>query len=447
MLVHAVAALRLPPTSPSATGATTSHAAELYRRRRDAMLDALAEHFPRRGDVDPARTAGCSSGPRCPTTSTRPTCWRGRCARTSRSCPGRAAYLDGRGGVDAAQLLRRRRGRHRRGRAPHRRGRRASRSRSTATLTGGRAGEAAAARGGAARRRRAPTCCARAGARMSRVARAQGRALARAPGVAALRRAGRGRARAPRPRRGRDRRRRRPGRAAARGAARRRVRRAARPRTARTAPCRSCSRSSACRTPAPARSACIRCMDKVLAKHAMRDAGSRRPTSSRSARPRSRSSAPPRRCRRSRSGSASRSSSSPPRQGSALGIKFARDRRRRPERARRRVLLRHAVLLERYVEGRELAVSVLDGRRAGGAAGGRGDPEASEDFYDFEARYEIGRTDFVCPRGLAPRSTARGAGAGAGRLSAARLLRLRARRPDARRRRRAQCSRPTRSPA
>ena len=34
------------------------------------------------------RRAACSSGRRCPTTSTRPTCWRGRCARrTSRSCP------------------------------------------------------------------------------------------------------------------------------------------------------------------------------------------------------------------------------------------------------------------------------------------------------------------------------------------------------------------------
>ena len=55
------------------------------------------------------------------------------------------------------------------------------------------------------------------------------------------------------------------------------------------------------------------------------------------------------------------------------------------------------MLLERYVEGRDLAVSVLDGPDG---------PEAlpvveaipnEEDFYDFEARYEIGRTAFVCP--------------------------------------------------
>ena len=35
-----------------------------------------------------APPAGSSSGRRCRTTSTRPTCWRARCASTSRSCPG-----------------------------------------------------------------------------------------------------------------------------------------------------------------------------------------------------------------------------------------------------------------------------------------------------------------------------------------------------------------------
>jgi D-alanine-D-alanine ligase len=58
------------------------------------------------------------------------------------------------------------------------------------------------------------------------------------------------------------------------------------------------------------------------------------------------------------------------------------------------------VLLERHVAGRDLAVSVLETEEG---------PEAlpvveaipeTEDFYDFEARYEIGRTRFVCPADL-----------------------------------------------
>ena len=51
--------------------------------RRDARRARRA--LPARGRVDPPRRAGCSSGPRCPTTSTRPTCWRARWTSTSRS--------------------------------------------------------------------------------------------------------------------------------------------------------------------------------------------------------------------------------------------------------------------------------------------------------------------------------------------------------------------------
>ena len=61
---------------------------DIYRTRRDTMLDALAEHFPPQAEwTRPA--AGCSSGRRCPTSSTPPTCSRGPCATTSPSCPAR----------------------------------------------------------------------------------------------------------------------------------------------------------------------------------------------------------------------------------------------------------------------------------------------------------------------------------------------------------------------
>ena len=75
-------------TSPSATGARTSRS--LDRRSTGAAATSCSRRWPstsrarRRG---PARRAACSSGPRCRTTSTRPTCWPARCARTWRSCP------------------------------------------------------------------------------------------------------------------------------------------------------------------------------------------------------------------------------------------------------------------------------------------------------------------------------------------------------------------------
>ena len=55
--------------------------------RHDARRAGRA--LPAAGRVDAARRAACSSGPRCPTSSTPPTCSRAPCARTWRSCRAR----------------------------------------------------------------------------------------------------------------------------------------------------------------------------------------------------------------------------------------------------------------------------------------------------------------------------------------------------------------------
>jgi D-alanine-D-alanine ligase len=79
--------------------------------------------------------------------------------------------------------------------------------------------------------------------------------------------------------------------------------------------------------------------------------------------------------------------------GSALGVKLVSDRGEVPQALVAGFSYDDRVLLERYVRGRELAVSVLgsDALPIVEAI-----PRES-DLYDFEARYEIGRTDFVCP--------------------------------------------------
>jgi D-alanine-D-alanine ligase len=96
----------------------------------------------------------------------------------------------------------------------------------------------------------------------------------------------------------------------------------------------------------------------------------------------------------------------PAAQGSALGVKFARTAADVPGAIVAAFSYDTKVLLERHVEGRDLAVSVLDGQDG---------PEAlpvveaiphEEDFYDFEARYEIGRTTFACPAEIGPDATA-----------------------------------------
>jgi D-alanine-D-alanine ligase len=154
-------------------------------------------------------------------------------------------------------------------------------------------------------------------------------------------------------------------------------------------------------------SACSRCMDKVVAKHELRGAGLPTPdfyAFSQAA------------FEELGAGRALPALEErldfpivvkPAAQGSALGVKFARTAADVPGAIVAAFSYDTKVLLERYVEGRDLAVSVIDGPDG---------PEAlpvveaiphEEDFYDFEARYEIGRTAFVCPAEIGPDATAR----------------------------------------
>ena len=86
----------------------------------------------------------------------------------------------------------------------------------------------------------------------------------------------------------------------------------------------------------------------------------------------------------------------PSRGGSSLGVKFARSATEVPQALVSAFSYDDRVLLERFVDGRELAVSIL---------GDEPLPVVEAillegDRYDFEARYEIGRTRFACPAGL-----------------------------------------------
>ena len=93
----------------------------------------------------------------------------------------------------------------------------------------------------------------------------------------------------------------------------------------------------------------------------------------------------------------------PARGGSALGIKFARDAGDVPGALVNAFSYDDRVLLERHVTGRDLAVSIVDGTVLPIVEA----VPVEEDFYDFEARYEIGRTRFVCPAELPADATSR----------------------------------------
>jgi D-alanine-D-alanine ligase len=160
--------------------------------------------------------------------------------------------------------------------------------------------------------------------------------------------------------------------------------------------------------------ACMRCTDKVLAKHLMRDAGVPTPdfhflreTSIKEL------------------GAAAAIGDierrlgfpvvvKPAIGGSALGVKFARTSEELPGALVGAFSYDRTVLIERYVKGRDLAVSVVDGE-ADGPSGASPDGALAlpvveavpreEDFYDYESRYEIGMTTFVCPAELPAETT------------------------------------------
>jgi D-alanine-D-alanine ligase len=151
----------------------------------------------------------------------------------------------------------------------------------------------------------------------------------------------------------------------------------------------------------PGVAACARCMDKVLAKHDMRAAGVPTPdwfafneTAFREL------------------GAADALGGleerlgfplvvKPSRGGSALGVRFAESWFDVPEALVSAFSYDDRVLLERFVDGRELAVSVVGGEALPVV---EAIPQ-SGDSYDFEARYEIGRTSFACPAELSGSDT------------------------------------------
>jgi D-alanine-D-alanine ligase len=146
----------------------------------------------------------------------------------------------------------------------------------------------------------------------------------------------------------------------------------------------------------PGVAACIRCMDKVLTKHLLRAGGIPTPdwVAFNSTAFRELGAADALEKIEDRLGFPL--VVKPAAQGSALGVRFAGAREDVPEAIVSALSYDDRVLLERHVAGRELAVSLLDGEPL---------PvvevrPTEEDRFNYEARYEIGRTEYLCPAEL-----------------------------------------------
>jgi D-alanine-D-alanine ligase len=83
-------------------------------------------------------------------------------------------------------------------------------------------------------------------------------------------------------------------------------------------------------------------------------------------------------------------------QGSSLGVRFAAAAGEVPEALVAAFSYDDRVLLERHIAGRELAVSMLNGIALPVVEA----IPRKEDRFNYEARYEIGRTEYRCPAEL-----------------------------------------------
>lgn len=142
-------------------------------------------------------------------------------------------------------------------------------------------------------------------------------------------------------------------------------------------------------------SACIRSFDKVLAKHAFRDAGIPTPDffafTETAFKALGAANALPEIEERLDFPIVVK----PAGQGSALGIKFADNAGTVPAALLAAFSYDDKVLLERFVHGPDLAISVLDGEALPIV-----EAVPVGERYDFEARYTVGQTEFVCPAEL-----------------------------------------------
>jgi D-alanine-D-alanine ligase len=153
--------------------------------------------------------------------------------------------------------------------------------------------------------------------------------------------------------------------------------------------------------------ACIRCMDKVVAKHALRDAGIPTPDFYAFNQTAFEELGAARALPAIEERLEFPIVVKPAGQGSALGIKFARTAADVPNALVAAFSYDTKVLLERFIDGRDLAVAVIEGPDGPQALPVVEAIPETDDFYDFEPRNDIGATRVVCPAELTPEVQAR----------------------------------------
>lgn len=152
----------------------------------------------------------------------------------------------------------------------------------------------------------------------------------------------------------------------------------------------------------PGVAACVLCMDKVQSKHRMRQAGIPTPDWVAFGAAAFRELGAADAIGEIEAGLGLPLVVKPAAQGSSLGVRFAATAAEVPQALVGALSYDDRVLLERHVAGRELAVSIIDGELLPIV---EAIPERDDEF-NYEARYELGRTRYACPAELSAEQVA-----------------------------------------
>src|SRR4030066_2202885 len=82
----------------------------------------------------------------------------------------------------------------------------------------------------------------------------------------------------------------------------------------------------------------------------------------------------------------------PATEGSSIGVSIIKDEREIRPAVEKAFFLGNRVIIEKYIEGKEVHIGILNDRELGGA-----EESPSLEFYSYEAKYTAGRTEYILP--------------------------------------------------
>ena len=82
----------------------------------------------------------------------------------------------------------------------------------------------------------------------------------------------------------------------------------------------------------------------------------------------------------------------PATEGSSIGVTIVREDRKIRPAVKKVFSLSKRVIIEKYIQGKEVHIGILNGRVLGGV-----EVRSSLEFYNYEAKYTSGMTDYILP--------------------------------------------------